>query len=423
MNESLTPSPGVVIDAPSTVALGDPLTLNCGVTLPNRIARSAMSEQLGTHKNGPTPELIHLFRVWAEGGLGLQMTGNVMVDRRALGEPLNVVVEDDRDFDALKQWAGAAKTGGTIAVVQLNHPGRQTLRNISSEIVAPSAVRLNVSGAPFPKPRALTGAEIEALIERFATAADVVTRAGFDGVQLHAAHGYLISQFLSPLVNRRDDEWGGDPERRSRFLLELVRAIRDAIGPGRILAVKLNSADFQRGGFSEDESLAVIERLGEIGVDLLEISGGTFEKPAMTGSQRRKQSESSRAREAYFLDFAERAKQVTKMPLMVTGGLRSSAAMSDALADGIDLVGIARPLCLEPDLPKRLIADAKTVSRLKPVQTGIRRLDPAAELWWNNIQLRRLGAGKPPRRFLTGWEAIGHALARDGVNAFRRKRS
>lgn len=409
--------------APTDLTLADPLELACGVQLKNRLAKSAMSEQLGSRGNSPTPELTRLYERWAAGGLGLQVTGNVMVDRRSIGEPLNVVVEDDRDLAGLREWAKAAKAGGAPAIVQLNHPGRQTMPSLSSRIVAPSAVKVKIPGAPFGMPKELTGEEIEEIIARFATSAEIVCEAGFDGIQLHGAHGYLISQFLSPHVNRRDDDWGGDAERRRRFVLELVRATRTAIGPDRILSVKLNSADFQRGGFTEEESLLVIEKLGDEGVDLLEISGGTYERPAMVGSQVTRQSESSRAREAYFLEFAERAKMVTKMPLMITGGLRSSAAMAAALHEGIDVIGIARPVCLEPDLPRKLIDDANAASKLKPIRTGVRKLDPAADLWWSNIQLRRMGAGKEPRRVLMGWEAVGHALVRDGVNAFRRKRS
>jgi 2,4-dienoyl-CoA reductase-like NADH-dependent reductase (Old Yellow Enzyme family) len=224
-------------------------------------------------------------------------------------------------------------------------------------------------------------------------------------------------------VNKRDDEWGGDPERRRRFVIELARATRAAVGPDKIVAIKLNSADFQRGGFSEEESLEVVRLLGEEGLDFLEISGGTYEKPAMMGAASKKMSERSIAREAYFLDFAAKAKQVTPMPLMITGGLRSSAAMTEAINDGIDIVGVARPVCLETDLPRRLINEPTTVARLKPIRTGISKLDSPADLWWSNIQLRRLGAGKQPRRGLTGWESIGHALVRDGVNGLRRKRS
>jgi 2,4-dienoyl-CoA reductase-like NADH-dependent reductase (Old Yellow Enzyme family) len=404
-------------------ALDSPLELPCGVKLTNRIAKSAMSEQLGGVGGDTTPELINLYRRWAGGGLGLQITGNVMVDRASLSEPMNVVVDDERDLAGLGRWAEAAKSGGAPAIVQLNHPGRQALGSVSKRVVAPSALKLKIPGGAFVRPHALTAVEVEELIELFSRSAGICVRAGFDGIQLHAAHGYLISQFLSPLANQRDDDWGGDAERRRRFLIELVRATRAAVGPEKVVGVKLNSADFQRGGFSEEESLEVIRLLGEEGIDLLEVSGGTYERPAMMGLPAKSRSESTAAREAYFLEFAERAKTVTATPLMVTGGLRSSRAMRQALSEGVDIVGLGRPLCLEPDLPARLIADSGSASRLRPVRTGIGRLNPPADLWWNNIQLQRLGAGKEPRRMLTGQEAVLHAVLRDGLNSIRRKRA
>ncbi len=409
--------------AVKSVTLGSPLTLPCGITVPNRIGKAPLSEQLGDRANSPTPALERLFGRWAEGGAGLLITGNIMVDRRSVGEPRNVVIEDDRDLDKLAAWAAAAKSAGAPAIAQINHPGRQALAGVATRFVAPSAVKLNIPGAPFPTPRALEHDEIIDLIERFSTASRICVEAGFDGVQLHGAHGYLVSQFLSPLANLRDDDWGGDAERRRRFALELARAMRAAIGPDKILSVKLNSADFQRGGFSEEESLEVIEMLGEQGVDLLEVSGGTYEKPALLGIGQESKSERTRAREAYFLEFAERARKITTMPLMVTGGLRSARAMQEALDEGIDMVGLGRPMCLEPDLPRRLIDDASTVSRLRSIHTGVKLLDAPADLWWNNIQLQRLGAGKEPRKRLTAWESIGHALLRDGFAAVRRKRS
>ncbi len=402
-----------------TATLDQPLTLPCGVTLKNRIGKSAMSEQLADRDNRPTPELARLYERWGRGGVGLLITGHVMVDRHSLGEPLNVAIEDDSDLKALAAWATAAKIGGAKAIVQLNHPGRQAQPGLSAETVAPSAVRLTASGARFPKPRALTGEEIQDLIARFATSAEVAVRAGFDGVQLHGAHGYLISQFLSPLVNQREDEWGGDPERRRRFLIEIFRAVRGAIGPSRILSVKLNSADFQRGGFDEDESLRVITELEREGIDLLEISGGTFERPAMVQNR---QKASTRSREAYFLEFAKRARAAVEIPLMLTGGMRSASAMSEALRDGIDVVGIARPLCIEPDLPDALLSNPRTVSRLNPVSTGLRALNPPAELFWSGIQLRRMANGQEPNPHLGGLRALVHALMRDGVNTLRRKR-
>jgi 2,4-dienoyl-CoA reductase-like NADH-dependent reductase (Old Yellow Enzyme family) len=301
----------------TTRVVDTPLVLPGGATIKNRIVKAAMSEQLASLTGAPTPELERLFARWAAGGAGMLITGNVMIDQRSLGEPRNVVVEDERDMDALRRWAAAAKTHDTAAIVQVNHPGRQSFVGLSSRVVAPSAVPIDYPGAA--KPRALTSDEVGELIARFAETARIVVDAGFDGVQLHGAHGYLISQFLSPAANQRDDEWGGDAERRRRFLLEVTRAVRAAIGPDRILAVKLNSSDFQRGGFTEQESLDVIAHLDAENIDLLEISGGTYESPAMTGTI----AESTRRREAYFLEFAESVREITTVPLMVTGGFRT----------------------------------------------------------------------------------------------------
>lgn len=318
---------------------------------------------------------------------------NVMIDARSLGEAGNVVVEDERDIAALRRWAAAAKADDTTAIVQINHPGRQCLIGLSSRVVAPSAIPMTY--AVSAKPRALTGDEVVELIARFAETARLVVDAGFDGVELHAAHGYLINQFLSPATNQRTDEWGGDAERRRRFLLEVTRAVRAAIGPDRILAIKLNSSDFQRGGFTEQESLDVIAQLDAESIDLLEISGGTYESPtAIAGTT----TESTRRREAYFLEFAEQVREITTVPLMVTGGLRTGTGMANAITTGAtDLVGLARPLSLEPELPAALTQDPITTRssfQLKPL--GIKKLDSVAELWWSQHQLRRIGAGKDP---------------------------
>lgn len=280
-------------------SLPDQLTLPNGQVLPNRIMKSALSEALADKRNAPAHRLEQLYRTWSQGGYGLIITGNVMVDRTQLGEPGNVVIEDDRDLQALTRWAATTKDAGIPTWVQLNHPGRQAgLLTLGHTPVAPSPVPLNLPGAPTP--RELTSAEIEDIIERFATAAAVCEAAGFAGVQVHGAHGYLVSQFLSPLSNRRDDEWGGDPEGRMRFVLEVVRRIRSRVSSGFTVAVKLNSADFQRGGFTEEESREVVAALAKEGLDLIEVSGGSYESPAMTGSA----AASTRAREAYFLEYA-----------------------------------------------------------------------------------------------------------------------
>jgi len=386
-----------------------PLQLACGTTLPNRLAKSALSEQLGDRDAGPSGKLIRLYERWGRSGLGLISTGNVMVDRKALGEPANVVVEDDRHHEALARWAAAAQAGGARAIVQVNHPGRQSPRTLSPHPVAPSAVGLAGTAGVFSRPRALTVPEIDALVRRYATTARIVTEAGFDGIQLHGAHGYLISQFLSPLVNQRTDEYGGDVVRRRRFLLELVGAARDAIGPHRILSVKINSADFQRGGFSEDESILVAHELEKAGVDLLEISGGTYEKAAMMGVVQR---DSTRAREAYFLEFAEKLRAETSLPLWVTGGFRTRAGMTEALESGaVDVIGLGRPLAVDPEFPGRLLSGTvDEVSSITPKRMGVKQLDGLAETVWYTTQLWRMGAGKEPAVSRPAAVGVGHYL-------------
>lgn len=190
--------------------LAQPLTLPNGVVLKNRLLKSAMSEALGLRGGAPSPELTRLYQAWAEGGIGLCITGNVMVDRAALGEPGNVVIEDDRDLAALSTWARAATGNATQCWVQLNHPGKQAPKGLNRETVAPSAVPFRADmQAFFATPRALTDAEIHALVQRYGKAAGLVKQAGFSGVQIHGAHGYLVSQFLSPHHNQRTDDWGG----------------------------------------------------------------------------------------------------------------------------------------------------------------------------------------------------------------------
>lgn len=403
-------------------SLTDPLTLPCGFELRNRLAKAAMSEQLGdVVTNAPTDKLVRLYERWAASGAGLLITGNVMVDRRALGEPRNVAVEDDRDMEELRAWAEASTLHGTQAFVQINHPGRQSPRLLSRRPVAPSAVAIKGLQAGFAKPRTLTEPEIHDIIGRFARTADTVVRAGFSGVQIHGAHGYLVSQFLSPRTNQRQDAWGGDAPRRRRFLVEIVRAIRDEIGGQTPLSVKLNSADFQRGGFTEDESMEVVEVLESEGVDLLEISGGTYERAAMVGDLA-EQRASTRAREAYFLEYAEKVRSRTRMPLMLTGGLRSASAMQAVLEEGaVDVIGLGRPMAVEPELPAALLA-GEDGANWHPRRLGIKRADAVTDLQWHTQQLWRMGDGREPdpaRTPATALAAFAAAGARDGLARLR----
>lgn len=382
-------------------ALAQSFSLPNGTLVRNRIFKSAMSEALATSDGAPTPALTHLYGAWADGGVGLCVTGNVMIDARALGEPGNVVIEDERHFDALCAWAAAATRHGTQCWVQLNHPGKQAPTGLNRENVAPSAVPFRAEmKAFFPAPRELRDDEIHEIIARFGRAAGIVRRAGFSGVQIHGAHGYLVSQFLSPHHNRREDAWGGTPEKRRRFVLAVLAAMRSEVGPEFPIGIKLNSADFQRGGFTEEESLDTIRALAEAGIDLVEISGGTYEAPAMTGVRAEMSKSSTLQREAYFLEFAEKVRRAVQVPLVVTGGFRSLAGMANAITSGaVDFVGLARALAIETDLPLRLLAGSEPTQQVRPIRTGIGAIDRMGlmEIVWYTGQLKRIGRGEAPR--------------------------
>lgn len=358
-----------------TASLGDPLTLPCGAVLKNRLAKASMTEGLADTHNCPTAEHELLYRRWADGGAGLLLTGNVQIDRRHLERPGNVAIDGNGGLDRLAAYASAGSENDTHIWMQINHPGRQ----------AYTANRLGPSADADPNrespARALAPQEIADIISRFAHVASVARDTGFTGVQVHAAHGYLMSQFLSPLTNRRQDEWGGSLENRARALLEAVRAVRRAVGSDFPVSVKLNSADFQKGGLTEDDSFQVVKWLQEIGIDLLEISGGSYESQIMVGRDEdsnlvETKTASTLAREAYFLSFAARLRPHVKIPLMVTGGFRTLTAMEAALAaDELDIIGLARPLCLDPDFCNQLLDGSIAVL---PSPDAAATIDPAA---------------------------------------------
>lgn len=404
-------------------ALTEPLTLPCGKVLPNRILKSAMSEVLGTPVHAPSKELEVLYERWSAGGTGLLITGNVMVDRRALGEPGNVVLEDKRELEAFARWSRAATRHSNHCWMQLNHPGKQSPKFLSSTTVSPSAIGF---GSPLAKafavPRALTEDEIEDLIARFGRSAGLAKETGFTGVQIHGAHGYLVSQFLSPHHNRREDRWGGSLENRARFVLSVYDAVREAVGQNFPVSIKLNSADFQRGGFAEDDSVAVMQMLQERGIDLVEVSGGTYEAPAMTGA---KQKASTKAREGYFMDFVVRARETLCVPLCITGGFRSRAGIQAALEAGADMVGLARTLAIQPSFSAEILAGNNPQSLVKRPSTGIRAVDALAsfDVTWYETQLARMGAGKDPVPELGAWRSLFSTLSRTGLQAFKMRRA
>ncbi len=412
------------VDNKNTAKLGTSFTLKNGQTIKNRLFKSAMSEQLGTKAHDPKPGLAKLYGRWAEGGIGLSMTGNVMVDRGALGEPKNVVLDEKSDLTEFKNWAQAGKKNGSHIWPQLNHPGKQIPNFIVDVPVAPSAIALTRGlEKGFNKPRALTEDEILVIIQKFATAAKLSKQAGFTGVQIHGAHGYLVSQFLSPRHNQRDDQWGGSLENRMRFVLSIYHAIRKEVGEDFPIGIKLNSADFMKGGFTEEDSMQVVKTLADVGIDLIEISGGTYENPSMMGSDAKK---STIAREAYFLEYAEKVRALVDTPLVVTGGFRSSKAMQAALDTGAtDFIGIARTTAVDPDFPNKLIADENHQQQLKKLTTGKPAIDKMAmlDITWYEAQLARMANGKKPKPNLSEWGVFFGTLLNAGIYAFRKRRA
>lgn len=404
--------------------LGSSFTLKNGQEIKNRLFKSAMSEQLGTREHNPKPGLAKLYGRWAKGGIGLSMTGNIMIDRKALGEPKNVVLDEQSDLTEFKKWATAGKENGSHVWAQLNHPGKQIPNFIVDVPVAPSAIALTRGlEKGFNKPRALLEEEILAIINKFATSSKLAKEAGFTGVQIHGAHGYLVSQFLSPRHNQREDQWGGSLENRMRFVLSIYNAIREQVGADFSIGIKLNSADFMKGGFTEEDSMQVVKTLADAGIDLIEISGGSYENPSMMGSDAK---DSTIQREAYFLDYAEKVRSLVDTPLVVTGGFRSSKAMNAALESGAtDFVGIARTTCVDPDFPNKLIADINHEQQLKLLTTGKRAIDKMAilDITWYEAQLARMANGKDPKPNLSEWGVFFGTLFNAGIYAFRKRRA
>lgn len=353
--------------------LAQPLTLPCGAVLPNRLSKAAMTEGLATRDGVPTPELERLYGIWSDGGAGMLLSGNIQVDKDHLERPGNVVIDSEPNAEmqaALASWAKAATRNGNHFWAQISHAGRQTQKIINKTPKAPSAVKLGLPGGQFGEPVALTADEIAEIVRRFAVCAAAVKTAGFTGVQVHSAHGYLFSQFLSPRSNLRTDQYGGTLANRARALLDAVAAVRKAVGPDFPVSVKLNSADFQKGGFDFEDSLQVVQWLEQAGVDLIEISGGTYEQPKLLGLQgmeeeeKQEVAESTMVREAYFVDFALAMQEKVSIPLMVTGGFRQRLAMEQALESGsADVIGLGRPMCVMTDAPTQLMEGLEELPR------------------------------------------------------------
>ena len=340
--------------------LKDKITLPCGAQIKNRICKAAMTERIAFADNYTNQRHLNLYKKWAEGDIGILLTGNVQVDKNHLEGPANVCIEEDtyaEQLPLLRKWAEEGTKDNTHLWMQISHAGRQTPGEINSSPKAPSSVQLKIPGRNYGVPSALSTEEINEIIKKFTFVAKIARETGFTGIQIHSAHGYLLSEFLSPDINLREDEWGGTVENRSRIHVEIIKSIRREVGEDFPISVKMNSADFQKGGFSPDDSIQVAKIIEAAGVDNIEISGGTYEQPRLLGldnvsinpdrSEVRK--ESTIAREAYFLEYAEKIKKNIQIPLMVTGGFRTKEGMESAVKSGAcEIVGVGRPLCANP---------------------------------------------------------------------------
>ena len=390
----------------TTSKLFQPLTLPNGKTVPNRLCKAAMEENLSDEGQIPGDRLHRLYRSWAEGGVGLILTGNVMVAPDALTGPGGVVLQENTDIEPFKQWAEAGKSEDGQFWMQINHPGRQVYAAMGETALSPSDKTMDMGNFSkmFAQPRAMTEEEIEVLIQRFTATSKQAELAGFTGVQVHAAHGYLISQFLSPLTNLRSDQWGGDINNRARVLIEIVKRIRQSVKPEFCVSVKLNSADFQKGGFELNDAKAVTQLLNELDVDLVELSGGSYESPAMQGRVTEKDAEKPETtlrREAYFVDFAREIASVAKMPIMVTGGIlrrvvAEQALEKDSAGFGVEMLGLAQAMAFRPDLPNQW-RDHELEIKLPQVNWKNKTFAALAVMAVTKVQLKRLAQGKSPK--------------------------
>ena len=387
-----------------------PLTLPNGQTIPNRLCKAAMEENMADAGQVPGEALLNLYQQWADGGVGIILTGNVMISPTAMTGPGGVYLGAETlaqgdNRQRFETWAKTGKSGGAKLYMQISHPGRQIYAAQGTEPVSASATKVTMAGpaaSMFETARALTGDEIRGIIKRFADTAHAAEMCGFDGVQIHAAHGYLLAQFLSPLTNLRDDEWGGPLENRAKLLLEVVREIRARVEPGFGVAVKLNSADFQKGGYDIGDAKQVVEWLNGEDIDFVEISGGSYESAAMMGMATDGRAQSTIEREMYFIDFAKDIAASAQMPLMVTGGVTKRATAEEALADGaVAMIGIARAMAYNPNIPNDWELGQNFHVPLPVVKSKNQIFKALSTMAMTKMNLYRMGDGLPPKAKLS----------------------
>ncbi len=321
-----------------------------GLKLRNRIIRSATLEGLCGPDGQATEPLIDLYRQLAAGGCGLLISGISYIAEEGKLIPTGLGAATDEQLAGLAQLAAAVHQEGGILCLQLGHSGGQGHSRVCGrQPLAPSAIAL----AQYTElPQEMTLSEIEETVAAFAAAAERARQAGCDAVQLHAAHGYLINQFLSPLTNRRQDAYGGDLTGRSRFLLEIVSAVQQVVGKDFPLLVKLNGSDNLEGGLEIDESLTVAKMLDAAGIAAIEISSGT---PASGSQTPIRLGHESGAEMAYNVVLSRVIKQQVNCPVIAVGGIRSLHVATGLLRTGqADYLSMCRPLIREPDLPNKL---------------------------------------------------------------------
>lgn len=334
--------------------LFEPLSFS-GLHLPNRIVRSATYEKRADEDGFVTDSLIELYEALTAGGCAMSITGNALVHPSGRSLPRMLCAHSDIYIPGLRRLADRVHRMGGLIALQLNHGGRQCppLLLGGNPAVAPSGLYEPSMKAT---PRAMTDAEIWEVADAFGLAAGRAWTAGFDAVQIHAAHGFLISSFLSPYTNRRDDYWGGDEVRRFHFLEEVYKAVRKSVGPGCPVLIKLNGDDLLPGGLRPEESRRVALRLEDMGIDAVEISGGMKESPVKTARPDILRPQD----EAYFRAVGRLFKEALSVPVILTGGMRSRAVMEEVLQGGeADLIGMSRPLIREPALPRLLKAESE----------------------------------------------------------------
>ncbi len=318
------------------------------LTIPNRFVRSATHDFMAAEDGSITERNLSLFDGLAEGGIGLIITGHAFVHPTGKASPRQIGVHKDSMVEGLSRIPEVVHRYPSRVFLQISHAGRQTKEKICGCIpIAPSAVYEPVIKV---MPRAMTKDDIEKTIEDFSQAGRRAKQAGFDGVQIHVAHGYLLNSFISPYTNRREDDYGGSLFNRARIVREILESLKNTAGAGFPVIAKLNSSDFLPGGLDVEESIEVARLLESSGLDGLEVSGGTSE--AGRGSMwqgLRKEEE-----EGYFVEAAARFKAALGIPVFGLGGLRTLAVMERAVEQGkIDLVSLSRPLIREPDLVRR----------------------------------------------------------------------